>query len=388
MRHRHSRLNSGARAHIDGRTSSTTRLMTLWCCGLAMGMVLQAQFQTLRMLHVPDQSLSSLQPNSWMAMASTGASQFRDTFSWLPPFLMSDGDPEPTGTSRRHSRSLSAGISNNTLPRPKYDRYKPSRGYQSRKSVAYAISLMKCGDARTNIGGLTDAAAVLKHSIYQQHQKSSSSYYEYEIKLYAFVHVKASKCSTGLQNLGYHVLLRDTPVKLEEIQDEELRINIPRSWCCGGTEYIKLYSYTLVEHDLVVHVDVDFLFTKPMDDLFDAMLLGQEQTKASALESDTKEVAAALAHNLAVARSRIPLERPTDPWPTTVEAAFTRDWPQVIPGRIPGFQAGFLLVRPSMVIFEQIIDTIKTAKYVAGYSRSNGWGGKVRERDNLRLHAI
>jgi len=236
----------------------------------------------------------------------------------------------------------------------------PERG---EVTVAYAVSLIKCGDHQSNVGGMTDAAAVLRHSVHRLHagddgdDNGAASRYGY--KMYAFVHEQAEGCSQGLKDLGYTVLVKDTPIQLEEVQSETLRKILPRAWCCGQQEFIKLYAYTLLEHELVVHVDVDFLFTRGMDDLFDAMLVDA----GSSWSSD--------------ARSRVPVERPDEPWPTVVEAAMTRDWPQVRPGRVPGFQAGFIVLRPSLSVFDEIVRTIRTAEYVPGFARDNGWGGKV-----------
>ena len=36
----------------------------------------------------------------------------------------------------------------------------------------------------------------------------------------------------------------------------------------------KIWAYTIVEHLVVVHLDVDTVVLKPLDDLFDSMLPG------------------------------------------------------------------------------------------------------------------
>jgi hypothetical protein len=174
------------------------------------------------------------------------------------------------------------------------------------------------------------------------------------------VHSQAEKCSDTLGDLGFEILVRDNPVKLQEMSSATLRKSAAKAWCCGEAEFIKLYAYTLLEHDIVVHVDIDFLFTKPMDDLYNAMLLDARSPQGHA------------------ARRHIPLERPADPWPDRIEAFVTRDWGQVIPGRKAGYQAGFVVLQPSMEIFEQVLDTIRNTEYDASFSRENGWGRKVR----------
>lgn len=37
-------------------------------------------------------------------------------------------------------------------------------------------------------------------------------------------------------------------------------------------EYLKLYSYLLLDYPVVVHLDLDTLVLKPMDDVFDIMI--------------------------------------------------------------------------------------------------------------------
>jgi hypothetical protein len=222
------------------------------------------------------------------------------------------------------------------------------------------ISLIQCGDHQSNVAGMSDASIVLRHSIHLNSIRSGVSKYDY--KMYALVHKQAEKCSHILKDAGFDIIVRDSPVNLEEMKSKELRKQAPKAWCCGHAEFIKLYAYTMEDHPIVVHMDVDFLITKPMDDLFDAMLLG-----------DTPEGL--------MARARIPREVystlvDVNYWPGDIEAAFTRDWGQVMPGRLPGYQAGFIALKPSRQVFDQILDVIRTADYVEGFDRTNGWGGK------------
>lgn len=219
--------------------------------------------------------------------------------------------------------------------------------------IAYAISLIKCGDFQSSTAGLQDAALVLKHSIHQTSIRNSKSRYDY--KAYAIVHTQALHCAHELQEAGYELLVRDSPVNAAEIRGDYLRSKIHKEWCCGSDEFVKLYAYHLTDHPVVVHVDIDFVFHKPMDDLFDAMLEN--------------------GHLGAVAKLRIPRERPHDPWPAQINAYMTRDWGQVMPGRKALFQAGFLVVRPDLTVFDQIVEVIREGHFVEGFSRSNGWGG-------------
>ena len=216
-------------------------------------------------------------------------------------------------------------------------------------TVAYAISLIKCGDRQSNAAGMTDAALVLRHSIHKMHEKS-----KYNYKMYAIVHPKAEECSHLLKDAGFEVLVRDQPIYPHEIQGELLRKNINKEWCCGSAEFIKLYAYDLPE-PLFVHMDIDFVLHRPMDELFDVLLDVQSPSK-----------------------HLIPLERPNDPWPADgVEAFLTRDWGQNRPGpRPPGYQAGLLVGRRKPELIPEIVHVIREGNYSAGYGMDAGWGGK------------
>jgi hypothetical protein len=82
------------------------------------------------------------------------------------------------------------------------------------------------------------------------------------------------------------------------------------------------------------------------------------------------------------ARNTLPLEFPnnTDPGfrqgTSRVDAMMTRDWGQVIPGRKPGYQAGFIVMKPNVTVFEDVLRVIRETEYDGGFSRQNGWGAK------------
>lgn len=221
-------------------------------------------------------------------------------------------------------------------------------------TVGYAVSLIKCQDKQSTPEGLVDAALVLRHSIHRAH--ATSRHYDYQ--MYAFVHPDAVGCSNVLNDAGFTVLVRDSPVHAHEIQGEHLRKHIDREWCCGSAEFIKLQAYQLTKVALVVHMDMDFLMLKPMDHVFDAMLYDS----TSKIGSE--------------ARSVLETEFPDRMLPERIDAVMTRDWPQVIPGRKAGFQAGFLIVRPDPALFDVIVDVIRHGDYVDGFGRDNGWGGR------------
>ena len=236
-------------------------------------------------------------------------------------------------------------------------------------TIAYAISLIKCGDNKvSNSNSMIDSATVLRHSIHQTSIRNPTSNSKYDYKMYAIIHKQAVSCSQQLATVGFELLIVDPPILQQDIQGEYLKSHIHREVCCGSDEFVKLYAYNPQifpphVHPLVVHLDLDFIVTKPMDDLFDVMLHPVDSIQYQQ------------------AKSKIYIEkRPTKSddvlWPNhQVDALFTRDWPQVLPGRKSMYQAGFQIVRPNQTVFDKMIHVIKVGHYVEGFGRDNGWGG-------------
>lgn len=159
-------------------------------------------------------------------------------------------------------------------------------------------------------------------------------------------------------NVGFTIFVAETPIDQSLIRgDGHLRDTIHREWCCGHHEFIKLQAYNMVGHPAVVHVDIDFVFLKPMDLLYDAIIYDNDSPEGKK------------------ARSLIPMERPKEAMPDKIQAFITRDWPQVVPGRIPGYQAGFIVLRPDPSVPEALYEIIYEGNYTKGHSRQNGWGG-------------
>jgi hypothetical protein len=134
----------------------------------------------------------------------------------------------------------------------------------SKITIAYAVSITGCPtDKRTS---LVDGAAVVHQSI-----RLASRHSKYGYKMLAFVHPDAQDCAEFLSNLGYEILIRDTPFNETQIQNPDL-VKAQGNSCCGTKEYLKLYSYVQFDYPVVVHLDLDCLVLKPMDDVFDLML--------------------------------------------------------------------------------------------------------------------
>jgi len=216
-----------------------------------------------------------------------------------------------------------------------------------RATVGYAVSITGCG-----ADPLLDGAAVLAHSIRLASAANPASGSRFDYQMYAIVHPVAEDCAplAGLRKLGYEVLIRDVPVKVEDIEGEYLRTKVVDNGCCGEKEFIKLEAYTLVQHPIVVHLDLDTLVLRAMDEIFDVMLDGPSSnvvvpTHAGAPLSTAKNV----------------------------DAYFTRDYNMVRPGRPHvGVQGGFLVLRPSIETYDEFKSIIRKGDF-----RSNGgWGGK------------
>jgi hypothetical protein len=97
--------------------------------------------------------------------------------------------------------------------------------------IAYAISLIKCGDFQSSTAGLQDAALVLKHSIHQTSVRNPHSGSHYDYKAYAIVHRQAEKCAQELADAGYELVIRDPPVDKSMIRGDYLRKKIHKEWC-------------------------------------------------------------------------------------------------------------------------------------------------------------
>mmetsp|Transcript_12227 Transcript_12227/g.17394 ORF Transcript_12227/g.17394 Transcript_12227/m.17394 type:complete len:474 (-) Transcript_12227:170-1591(-) len=216
------------------------------------------------------------------------------------------------------------------------------------KVIAYTVSVTGCGN-----DPITEGAAVLKHSIHRtsiQNAGNDDSVGRYDYKMYAIYHPNAKTCAMPLQNLGYTLLERETPVAVEDIKGDFLRKKIASNGCCGEKELIKLEAYTLTDHAIVVHLDLDTLILKPMDALFDLML-------GTRLDS-----------------SGMDIMWPDEPIPNQIDAYFTRDYNMVTPTtKYKPVQGGLLVLRPSMDAYKEYVDIVREGDFREG----KGWAGKV-----------
>lgn len=165
-------------------------------------------------------------------------------------------------------------------------------------TIGYAVSVTGCGS-----DPITEGGAVLKHSVHVTSIHGTMGG-NYDYKFYAIYHPDAEECALTLKGLGYEMVKRNTPVAIEDIKGDFLRTRIHRNGCCGEKELIKLEAYTLTDHPIVVHLDLDVLILKPMDAIFDLMLADNPS---------------------AIDLSNVPIMWPDRPLPSKINAVFTRD---------------------------------------------------------------
>lgn len=128
--------------------------------------------------------------------------------------------------------------------------------------------------------------------------------------------------------------------------------------CTVMSTFFRLYAYTLLEHPITVHWDMDVALFQPMDDLFDSMLFPADSVEGQR------------------ARSRLDLQHPERALPKRIDAFLTRDITSANPWeKRQGVQGGFLVSRPSMKTFAQYLAFIKEGNYTKGRGEGSGWSG-------------
>jgi hypothetical protein len=183
----------------------------------------------------------------------------------------------------------------------------------STKRIAVAITITRAGETH-----YSDLFAAISQSVYQWQLNS-----QYRIDKIAFVHVGAEEFVEKLRFWGFQVILKDIPVQVEELRNPQYKASAPKSGCCGLAELIKLYAYTLVDYYRVLHIDADVLVLRNIDHLIDM--------------------------------------------PDQFELIHTRStFPEEI------LSGGFLLVKPNLNTFDEIMEIIRKGDF--RYDGS-GWGG-------------
>lgn len=112
----------------------------------------------------------------------------------------------------------------------------------------------------------------------------------------------------------------------------------------------------MTQHPVVIHLDLDALINKPMDDVLDFML-NPERYKAS------PELLA-----------KIPIMWPEQDIPDDISLLFTKDYNVVAPKRSDKpYQGGFFVVKPSLETYNEFVEIVRKGDYHI----KGGWGKKV-----------
>lgn len=134
-------------------------------------------------------------------------------------------------------------------------------------TIAHAVSFLNCGYSLTE--KYKDALLVLRHSIHQQSWHattaggSGSRRSQYSYQMYAFINndpdAKCAHYADWIRRMGYIPLLLPNPVTLSHINNTWFRTQIDKTGVAGSSELIKLYLYTLTQHPIVCHWDLDVI---------------------------------------------------------------------------------------------------------------------------------
>jgi hypothetical protein len=257
------------------------------------------------------------------------------------------------GSMLLRASSTSSSASNKSKLKTKENASQKKAGLAT---VAFAVSITGCG-----ADPITEGAAILRHAIHRASVHGPlGGRYDYE--LFAIYHPQAKECATPLQQLGWNLLERPVFVNVTDIRGDFLRERITKNGCCGEKELIKLEAYTLTDYPIVVHLDLDVLVMKPMDDLFDMML-------ASSVH-DGKVDARRYANIL--------MQYPEQTTPDRINAFFTYDYNMVgVHTHYKPVQGGLIVLRPDLKVYEEFRQIVLEGDFRSGDGGPGGWGGKV-----------
>jgi hypothetical protein len=218
-------------------------------------------------------------------------------------------------------------------------------------SIAYVVTITSCGNEGNDTQSFVEGAAVLQYSIQRFRGPGIQKRSHYDSTLYAIYHPDARPCVPLLEELGYVLVQRETPVAVEEIQGDFLREHIVTNGCCGEKELLKLEAFTLTHHPIVVLLDLDALILQPLDPLFDFMLHGKPLP---------------VGHEQWPNKSMVPFYN--------VALMHTIDYAMVDPTRrIKPIQGGFLVLKPNLTIYEEFKQLVR----VGDFRMNGGWGGRL-----------
>ncbi len=189
---------------------------------------------------------------------------------------------------------------------------------KKKKTIAYAITVTKDGP-------FVDGALVLGYAAKKFHSEKFGFKSPYDAELVAFVTKSVVTTRSILSKFGWRIIERDLPVQLEEIENKDYAERMRNSGCCGADEFLKLWAYTLTEYYRVVHLDMDSIIFKNMDELYEL----------------------------------------------PYELLFTGDYNMIAGSPYPPAQGGFLIVQPNIETFKEFQSIIRKGDHRPG----SGWGG-------------
>ena len=126
-----------------------------------------------------------------------------------------------------------------------------------KKKVAYAITVTKDGP-------FLDGALVLGYAAKRVHDSSKGFNSIYDADLVAFVAPGVVRARPILEQHGWRILEKALPVELEDIVNREYADKMRNSGCCGASEFLKLWAYTLIDYHRVIHLDMDSIIFQNM----------------------------------------------------------------------------------------------------------------------------
>ena len=201
-----------------------------------------------------------------------------------------------------------------------------------KKRIAYAITI-------TKDGSFQDGAAVLAYSIMKQYTNNRVLSSKYSVSFIAFVHPMVTIARKELKRIGYHIIEATTPINSTAIPFTWFREHIEKNGCCGASELIKLNAYRLTQYDKIVHLDADVIVLQNFHELYNndySLIFTTDPNMADVRDLDNQD--------------KLPV------------------------------QGGFLIIRPSIDDYMNLVNIMITTDFVMGEGWNNSgvgwyWGG-------------
>ena len=238
-----------------------------------------------------------------------------------------------------------------------------NRRFPPKGTVAYVLPLTNCAPPQNNAKNFfpyspnqpkdddtfRDFAVMLRAMIHAQSYQNLSSGSKYDYKMHAIIHPHAKSCggtdrAVVLQNLGYHVSVKSSPVGIHQLKQFDAAKEILGELNDASDrlpDFARLHAYELEEYDAVVMVDFDTLVLGSIDEALDLVV------------GDTNDVSTSGS--------------------SSVDAVFS--WEHVPLLSHPKAMASvinlsFFVLRPSKETYAMLMTALKNAPF----SASRGWG--------------